>query len=53
MKRKTSNPIEIFLSLDIGKTIIEELKRTCPEEFKKMEEEQKVGKSNEYKNKND
>ena len=52
MKRKTSNPMEIFLSLDIGKVIIEELKRTCPEEFKKLEEEQKVGKSNGYKNKN-
>ena len=40
MKRKTSNPMEIFLSLDIGKTIIEELKKTCPEEFKKLEEEE-------------
>ena len=38
-KNKTSNPMEIFLCLDIGKTIIEELKRTCPEEFKKLEKE--------------
>ena len=35
---KTSNPMEIFLCLDIGKVIIEELKRTCPEEFKKIDE---------------